>query len=278
MIQGFCQFGPLSVSKELGVEGDHLHREGNLVCDHLSGAVARGPQTQILGPIVGSLAVDMMDSLLREERSSDLLFHDVTVFEHFDGGRAWEPDSHIAVPAEVARGLPVGILGGVLKAFVKSFALLAAKLAPAIRFRLWGGVQGYRGSALLTGPPILVTAADAAATRGAEKRVSSMFGPVGPEHARVLLENHTAYLASEVNRDDLAPSSLLAPVDVARVTTVFAICVTFLRGLKGRAASFARALNEDNGSRHDSLPLRFVRKYHYTSRLVNARTFNVGVA
>lgn len=82
MIQRGRQNGPVGVTQELGVESDHLHRESDLVCDALTGAVTTGEQFKVLDSIIIADAVNMVDGFFGAQGAANVLLHDVPVFEN----------------------------------------------------------------------------------------------------------------------------------------------------------------------------------------------------
>lgn len=67
---------------ELGVQGQYLDREGDFVGDALAGSVAIAEQFEVVRPVVGSHAVDVMHCFFGEKFASNLLLHYVAVFEN----------------------------------------------------------------------------------------------------------------------------------------------------------------------------------------------------
>jgi hypothetical protein len=58
-----------------------LHTSGSVLVPQV-GAVTAGVELQVLNPVVGSIAVDVVHDLIGSQSPSDGLLHDVAVFEH----------------------------------------------------------------------------------------------------------------------------------------------------------------------------------------------------
>jgi hypothetical protein len=58
---------------------EQCSRPRELVFDTLTSGLRLGPQLEILGPVVETVAIDMVHVLVREQESSELLLHDETV-------------------------------------------------------------------------------------------------------------------------------------------------------------------------------------------------------
>jgi hypothetical protein len=119
---------------ELRVGLEHVYGEGNFVHDALSRPMTTGEQFEIGDVVEAPITVDVMDSLLWEKLTTEMLFHDIPMFEHLAAGLAlfgWNPDRD--VPALHARGHNT-----IRKAFVErialgfGFAFVAAKFLGAI--------------------------------------------------------------------------------------------------------------------------------------------------
>jgi hypothetical protein len=153
MIQRDRQIGPVGVSQELGIETNHLYREGDLVLDALSRPMAAAEQFEVLDPVVGTLSVKVVNGLVGCQGASEVLLHDVPVFEHLalfpgttDVSRQREPN--IAVPLDVA----IHFAGS--KSFFRTSTqpfVLACAIAKTLRSVVLGATAPFQDGAFHRG-------------------------------------------------------------------------------------------------------------------------------
>lgn len=66
---------------EFGVQAQHLDREGNFIDNALPSAMLAVEQFEVFDSVVGSGSVSVVDSLFSAQFASEVLFHDVAVFQ-----------------------------------------------------------------------------------------------------------------------------------------------------------------------------------------------------
>ena len=73
---------------KFGVSAQHFDGERNFIDNALAGAVTTAEQFEVADVVVESVAVDVVDGFFGAECASDVLFHDVPMFENFKRGLA----------------------------------------------------------------------------------------------------------------------------------------------------------------------------------------------
>lgn len=98
---------------EFGVKAEHFRRVSDFVRDVLPRSVSGGKQSKIGDHIPASVPVDVMDGLIGQQQTSEVLLHNVSVFKEFPGPIAISSRHHdapISVFVLVARNLLVRIV------------------------------------------------------------------------------------------------------------------------------------------------------------------------
>lgn len=162
---------------EFGVLGQYFDSELHLVDDSLSGSVAAREKFKILGSIIGSQTIDVVDCLVGQQFSSNLLLHDVSMFEHVGrrfGTGTGNDDSDIAPSAFVSRDLLLGVFFSVGQASEERPAFGTAQRFESIYGAAGPALDGHGFSALsaVDCPTFLrKSASDSSAFCGAVHRV-----------------------------------------------------------------------------------------------------------
>lgn len=260
--------------RKLGVGLQHFYGEVDFVSHALPGAVAGREKFEIGLPVIGFLAVDVMDSLILGEGSADHLLHDVTMVEHFDGWRARDTDSKVSMPSLVNGRLSVGVFLRVLKATVHSLALNAAKVFAPVFGRAVFANDRNIGPALTAGVGLKLPLALPAARRGAVLGVFTKIPTVPAKIGLSLAKFGSAVFALKLVRDDISV--------LAHKTGTFARFVASARAeYLGSFVSFCRETVAALCTRvmlHIYLPNSSVHNYAYRANFGDASTFKAGVA
>lgn len=184
---------------KFGVLKQHFNREFYLVDDSLSRSVTTVEQFEVFDSVVGSNTIDVMDGLLGEEVSTNVLRHNEPVLEHrvFNAGDATgHGNPHVAVPLGMFLNVPAVKARESGISLVFSLALAIAKSLIVVKSAARSTAQGIFFAALLTGKCVTrfrgFATAVGRAFHSTVKRVTSEFFAVG---GRVGLLHHKRFVA-----------------------------------------------------------------------------------
>lgn len=188
-----------SFSEELRIEISDLNGESDFVGHALAGAVSAGEKLKVLNPVILSVAVHVMDSLVGVQLSSNVLLHVVPVLENFDRSLVFvSPNRHSHVAVLGFARLRDAILKVVehLRFLQRSSAFLAANgsgsVAPDV-------LSEDRTAAVFTYFDLSCSAPDSTAFGRAIHRVFSVFRMVTAQLAKIAFKRGAALLAGEFN-------------------------------------------------------------------------------
>lgn len=190
-------------SGELGVEAQHFDGKCDLVNHSLARSMTAGEKFQVLGPVVGSDAVDVVDGFFRVERPADNRLHDVSVFKYIARRFSiFARHNHSDVPV---LGRPFGdflvwIVGLVSDASEGGPTSGAAQALLAVNRTAGAALDGHRIAALdATYLPIRIgqAATKTAAFRRAVQRVFVPLLSVGADAGRLHGKRSAALSAGE---------------------------------------------------------------------------------
>jgi len=94
-------------TREIRVVGEDFYSESDLIGNALTGAVVTQEQFKVFNPVVGSIPVDVVNSLPFTKLTSDMLLHDIPMFENVSGRGSVYPsngDTHIPVSSQDRNG------------------------------------------------------------------------------------------------------------------------------------------------------------------------------
>ena len=154
-------------SGELGVQGQYLDGELHLVDNALAGAVPAVEELKVFDSVVRSDTIDMVDGFFGEQRSPDVLGHDVAMFHNrvfFAGNETGHRDPNVSMSLDVP-----AVFAAV--EFVQRISALVVRLARRVAILLL----------LVKAPAGLAALRLFFSARAAGKRVSALTGLAPPD-------------------------------------------------------------------------------------------------
>lgn len=221
---------------EFRVEAKHVDRELHLVDDTLAGSVSAAEQFKVFDSVLAANSVDVVDGFSREQISSEMLSHDVTMFHHsmfFSGDERRDGNPYVSMSLDVpfdiaalearerASSLPFGF--ALLIAIFLLCVKTASRLTPA-----WSRCSALLASKSVAGFGGFLSACCRAGHRTIE-RIAAVFFAVRGQIAFSHRESVAAFPASERNRNGTFGRWLFVEAVVASADEAAKFAIFFAR-------------------------------------------------
>jgi hypothetical protein len=223
--------------RELGVQGQYLDGESDLISHSLTRPVTAGKKLKIAGMVEGAVSIFMMNCFFWKQLATQFLLHHVAVFQHFRsftaigerGNRKVNVPVFLSVAPEIARVESIkrslGLRG--------DFAFWAAEFLIAVNAKLVSvAATHFQFAAVLAGELVsfvsVLAAASVRAGHRAVEWIASEFlfvcGQVRLHHGERLF----AFFASKANRRSTSGRRIFVEVlTAARDAAVFTPLLDF---------------------------------------------------
>lgn len=196
-------------SPKFRVGEKHFDCEIDLVDDALTGTVPTGEQFQVTDAIEGSVPVDVVDCFLGKQFTSQVLLHDVPVFEDVFSKRfsvaGRNPEFYVSVPSLGSRDLRQPVFLSVDFAYPLVLALFGAKFLFAMysaRAFTARSIEFF-SAVFAVGLVSLVgvfASSEVRARHRAIQRVFAVFNAVRAHVAGLVKEGFSAFSATELDQ------------------------------------------------------------------------------